>query len=211
MKRIYLVRHGSTAGNEAKAYQVASLPLSDKGREQAQSLAQRFERLPVDVVIASDMERAAETARHIGVQTNCEVISEPLFHEILRPTAVRGREHNNPEVLELMKEVFHNWANPDWKHSDEENFFDLKERAAQAITYLEQRPEEYIAVVTHGTIMRMLYCVMCFGNDFSPELFRKVDVFLAHANTGLTVCEYQGQWNPDGWKLITWNDHVHLG
>src|SRR5499426_3334137 len=66
MKTVYFVRHGSTEGNETRAYQYVNTPLSELGRRQAACAAHRFERIPVDLVITSDMERAAETGRCIA-------------------------------------------------------------------------------------------------------------------------------------------------
>jgi broad specificity phosphatase PhoE len=86
MKTVYFVRHGSTEGNEQGAYQHAPTPLSELGRRQAAFVARRFERIPVDIVIASDMERAAETGRCIAERNRFPLVVEPLFHEILHPT-----------------------------------------------------------------------------------------------------------------------------
>jgi len=207
MKRVYFVRHGLTQGNEVSAYQLPTIPLSDKGKEQAECVTQRFGQIPIDVIISSTMERAAETARAIAQRVGRDVVLEPLFQEILRPTIVRGKLHVDPEASEIMKMVMRHWANADWKHSDEENFFDLKQRALKAIAYLVARPEEHILVVTHGTILRMLFCCMMAGDAFEPEHFSWADAFLAVSHTGVTWCEYaKGKW-----KLITWNDHAHLG
>ena len=71
MKTVYFVRHGSTEGNEQGAYQHLYTPLSELGRRQAAFVARRFERIPVDIVIASDMERAAETGRSLPKGTDC--------------------------------------------------------------------------------------------------------------------------------------------
>lgn len=207
MKRVYFVRHGSTQGNEVSAYQLATLPLSDKGKEQAERVTQRFGHIPIDVIIASTMERAAETARAIAQRVGREVVLEPLFQEILRPTTVRGKLHADPEASEIMQMVVRHWANADWRHSDEENFFDLKQRALKALAYLIARPEERILVVTHGTILCMLFCCMMAGEAFEPEHFSWAKAFLAVSNTGITWCEH----DKGTWKLITWNDQAHLG
>src|SRR5262245_40422181 len=51
MKTVYFVRHGSTEGNEQRAYQHLQTPLSELGRRQVEVVARRFERIPVDIVI----------------------------------------------------------------------------------------------------------------------------------------------------------------
>jgi broad specificity phosphatase PhoE len=158
MKTVYFVRHGSTEGNEKGAYQHVHTPLSELGRRQAEFVARRFERIPVDIVITSDMERAAETGRCIAERNRLPIVVDPLFHEILRPAIVRGKGRDTPEALEMMRFLAENWTNAHVKHSDEENFFDLKTRALKALDHLVERPERTLLVVTHGTFVCMLIC-----------------------------------------------------
>jgi broad specificity phosphatase PhoE len=207
MKTVYFVRHGSTEGNEKRAYQYLNTPLSELGRRQAEFAAHRFERIPVDIVITSDMERAAETGRCIAERNGFPIVFDPLFREILRPAMVRGKGRDTPEVLEIMRFLEENWTNARVKHSDEENFFDLRKRALKALEYLAAYPEGKLLVVTHGTFLCMMMCCMMAGEEVSPEWFDRVHHFLVLKNTALSVCEYD-----DGkWHLVIWNDHAHLG
>ena len=207
MKTVYFVRHGSTEGNETRAYQSLNTPLSELGRRQAACAAHRFERIPVDLVITSDMERAAETGRCIAERNGFPMVVDPLFREILRPAMVRGKGRDTPEVLEMMRFVEEHWTNARVKHSDEENFFDLRTRALKALAYLAACPERTLLVVTHGTFLCMMMCGMMAGEEVSPEWFDRVHHFLVLKNTALSVCEYD-----DGkWHLVIWNDHAHLG
>jgi broad specificity phosphatase PhoE len=207
MKTVYFVRHGSTEGNEKRAYQHLHTPLSELGRRQAEFVARRFERIPVEIVITSDMERAAETGRYIAERNRLPIVLDPLFQEILRPAIVRGKERDAPEVLEMMRFLAENWTNARVKHSDEENFFDLKKRALKALEHLAERVERTMLVVTHGTFLCMLICCMMAGEEVSPHLFDRVHCFLVLKNTGLSVCEY----DHGKWQLVIWNDHAHLG
>jgi broad specificity phosphatase PhoE len=207
MKTVYFVRHGSTEGNENRAYQHVHTPLSELGRRQAACVARRFERIPIDLVITSDMERAAETARCIAEKNGFPIVVDPLFQEILRPALIRGKARDAPEVLEIMRWLTENWTNTHVKHSDEENFFDLKKRALKALEYLAQRPERTLLVVTHGTFLCMLIGCMMAGEEVSPQWFDHVHHFLVLKNSAVSVCEYD-----DGkWQLVIWNDYAHLG
>ena len=172
MKTVYFVRHGSTEGNEKRAYQYLNTPLSALGRRQAACVAHRFERIPVDIVITSDMERAAETGRCIAERNGFPIVVDPLFREILRPAMVRGKGRDTPEVLEIMRFLEENWTNARVKHSDEENFFDLRKRALKALEYLAACPEGKVLVVTHGTFLCMMMCCMMAGEEVSPAIVR---------------------------------------
>lgn len=148
MKTVYFVRHGTTEGNEQGAYQHAHTPLSELGRRQAAFVARRFERIPVKIVIASDMERAAETGRCIAERNRLPMVVDPLFHEILWPVILRGKGRETPEALEMMRFLAEHWTHAGVKHSDEENFFDLKTRALKALDHLVERQEKALLVVT---------------------------------------------------------------
>ncbi|TSC69328.1 MAG: putative phosphoglycerate mutase [Parcubacteria group bacterium Gr01-1014_56] len=211
MKKVYFVRHGITEGNEKDAYQLPTMPLSESGRAQANFLAKRFETIPLDIIISSDMARAAETAKIVSDGTGHVLVLEPLFHEILRPSVVRGKIRTLPEVLEVMNIVHTYWSEKEKKHSDEENFFDLKERATKALEYIKSRQEENILVVTHGHFLRMLLAVMLFEELLNPELFAAIEKFFYPSNAGITMCEYDNPYHKNKWRLFTWSDYAHLG
>jgi broad specificity phosphatase PhoE len=207
MKTTYFVRHGSTDGNETDAYQLHTIPLSEKGLAQAAFVAERFKNIPVDVIISSDMTRAAQTADRIARAVGRTVVHSEFFHEILRPSAIRGKLKADPEVMNITEHLTRHFADDTQRHSDEENFFDLRQRAVTGLEFIAKRPEANILVVTHGTILKMLIAVMIDGTNTTPELFWKLDCFLHPSNTGITKC----LWRDGAWRLVIWNDHAHLG
>jgi broad specificity phosphatase PhoE len=64
--RLYLVRHGRTAGNTVRYVGWGDEPLDDIGREQARALAAQLAGEPIDVVYSSPLSRALDTARPIA-------------------------------------------------------------------------------------------------------------------------------------------------
>ncbi len=208
MKTVYFVRHGSTEQLEARAWQLHDIPLSEKGRTQAISAARRFQKIPIDIIITSEMERARETARYISDATKTDVVESPLFHEILRPTVNRGKLHSDPIAWALGQEVECNFElGTTSKHSDEENFYDLRDRAISAIKFIEEYPEENICVVTHGTFLRMMLVILLFGNEVTAQQSYAIHRFFYPSNTGITTCTLEDT----KWWLRTWNDDAHLG
>lgn len=208
VKRVYFVRHGVTEANETGAFQLSETPLSEKGAAQAHFVAERFRAIPIDAIVTSSMLRARETAHEISVVTGCAITESPLFHELLRPSIIRGRNPKEPGVGKVYEQVLKNFTDTSARHSDEENFFDLRERADKAVRFLEDFSGKHIAVVTHGMFLKMLIARMWFpGGDVTPEEFARTEFFLHPSNTGITKCvltEY-------GWRLWTWNDDAHLG
>lgn len=207
MKKIYFVRHGATDGNEKNEFQHGTIELSEMGFKQAQFVSERFKTIAVDLVIASDMTRAAQTADAIGKVVGKEVIHTNLFQEVLRPSFVRGKSKDDQEVVNIMEQVKANFDNEDWHYSDEENFFDIKNRAVKALEYLKSIEEENIVVVTHGNFLMMLIAVMGFGDTFTSKHYKKMQKFFIAKNTGINVVhEHKGEY-----FLLTWNDYAHLG
>jgi broad specificity phosphatase PhoE len=64
--RLYLVRHGRTAGNRVRYVGWGDEPLDEVGYEQARALAGQLADDPIDVVYASPLSRALDTARPLA-------------------------------------------------------------------------------------------------------------------------------------------------
>jgi broad specificity phosphatase PhoE len=64
--RLYLVRHGRTAGNTVRYVGWGDEPLDAVGRAQARALAGELSDEPIDVVYSSPLRRALDTARPLA-------------------------------------------------------------------------------------------------------------------------------------------------
>jgi broad specificity phosphatase PhoE len=76
---IYLLRHGETASNAARIFQMPDAPLSERGIAQAERVAQRLAGCGIGLVLASDFARAEMTAAHVRDSTGDAVEIEPLL------------------------------------------------------------------------------------------------------------------------------------
>lgn len=82
MGQVYIVRHGETEWNAQGRIQGHSdIPLSDNGRAQAQSVAQRLSGIPFSVAYASDLSRTHETAEIILGDTATTLHTTPQLRE----------------------------------------------------------------------------------------------------------------------------------
>ncbi|MBR4919954.1 MAG: histidine phosphatase family protein [Prevotella sp.] len=82
MTTIYLVRHGETVDNARQIMQGQTQgTLNEKGREQARQVAERLRGEPIDVVVASDLQRAIETAEIIAQPHGLPVVTMSLLRE----------------------------------------------------------------------------------------------------------------------------------
>lgn len=188
--RFYIIRHGESEANVAYhqgalvGVQPADSPLSKMGIEQATRLADRFAKLPVDLVLSSDFTRALKTA---------DIIAEKI--------------HKPHIVTSVLQEIAHPKDYDRWQkefHTDP--FVAQKEKGLAALHYLEDQRAENIVVVTHSALIRMLICLMPAGESLTQEEYFKFGAFMNTNNSGITMCDL----NDGVWRLHTWNDHSHL-
>lgn len=208
LKTIFFVRHGSTPGIEDRRFQEFDTPLSDTGRQQARKASEYFKNQRVDLILSSTMKRASETAEIIKETANLTAPIEyiDLYHEALRPTAIRDKNRDLPEVIEILKKLQENFGNNEWRHSDEENFFDLKNRALKALEYVSTRSEEVILVSTHATFLKVMLAAAVFGETMTVENMLSFTRTFRVENTSISKFIITDQ----GWKISSWNDHGHL-
>lgn len=211
MKRVYLVRHGESTGNVNGTDSGPSTPLTLEGERQALELARRLSNVDIDTIIASPYVRTKETARIINETLNKPIEYSDLFVEKRTPSEMWGKQEGD---FRNISESRH-FIDPAWKHSDDDSFEEIRARAIAALAYLLERQEENLLVVSHGWFLRVLIAIQLFGESLTIDAYRRIWGYLATRNTGLTLVEY----DPNninapinrGWRLITWNDHAHLG
>lgn len=83
MPTVLLVRHGhsSANGDGVLAGRLPGMHLTEKGREQAERLAERFRDLPVVRVVSSPLERCLETAAPLAAAAGLEVTVDDELQE----------------------------------------------------------------------------------------------------------------------------------
>jgi broad specificity phosphatase PhoE len=82
-RRLVIWRHGETDHNASGIWQgQLDTPLSDKGREQARTAAAALAAYSPSVILSSDLQRAADTARALGSRLGLEVRYDDRLREI---------------------------------------------------------------------------------------------------------------------------------
>lgn len=79
---LFLVRHGETVDNARQIMQGQTQGcLNEKGREQARVVAERLAAESIDAIVASDLQRAIQTAEMIAELHGLPVVTTPLLRE----------------------------------------------------------------------------------------------------------------------------------
>jgi broad specificity phosphatase PhoE len=209
-KTIFCIRHGETEGNTRKMYQRFTTPLSEEGAQQATKVAGRAKNLPHEVIIASHLTRAQQTAEAISAISGRPIVTSELFQERQRPTEIRGKYEDDPEAVAIANHLKEHYYSTDTskRYSDEEFFFEMHTRAEQALSFLLERSEQHLIVVSHREFLTLLVLTSIFGKTLTPETYKTFWAHVQHANTGITKLVHTAE---KGWKLHTWSDEAHLG
>jgi probable phosphoglycerate mutase len=196
--RITLVRHGRSEANEANLWQgQGDSPLSATGSGQAAALGARLEGTHFDLVVASDLERAADTARAVSTR----VETDPAWREMdLGEWEGRTFEEvaaRHPDLLEAIR----NGEAIAFGETGE-TLADFELRARGALEALIERigPDGSALVATHGGIIDAIvggYLGRVPGRRTVPVV----------TNTSVTVLAGK----PGRVQLRTLNDATHLG
>ena len=204
---LYIARHGESVDAAANLHQRSDSSLSEVGVKQAGALAKRLSKIKADLILSSPLARTKQTSEIVAGRLGKPVKYSDLFVEERLPSEIVGKLLTEPEALQIKQQIRDNFADPDWRFSDGETYFDFRTRAYQAIKYLTGLKNENVILMTHGAFTAMLLCAMWFGETVEPAIYRKFRDFFWDHNTGITWCVYDGK----KWKMLTWNDYAHLG
>ena len=146
MTTIFLVRHGETIDNARQIMQGQTQgELNEKGREQAHQVAERLSVEPVDAVVASDLNRAIQTA---------EIIAAPHGLPVRTTKLLRERDWGSFTgrfIPDLRGETW-----PD----DIESEVTLLERARSFLIYITTTyPDKRVVAVGHGIVNKAIMAV----------------------------------------------------
>lgn len=204
---IYFVRHGEGHHNSNNLYSLPHFELTEKGKEEAKAAGGRLKGLPIQLLLVSSFKRTQQTAEIINQEIGGKpVILSDLPVEVKRPSEIAGKRIDLPENMEIRRLMDENSHDPDWRYSDEENFFDLKRRAGEFLKHLEEYREENIGVISHSVFIKMVGLLIMVGDELTPTMFNRSYKGMKLATSGLTICEFKNGL----WSMVTWNDQAHL-
>jgi broad specificity phosphatase PhoE len=201
--KLLVVRHGQSVANaEGRIQGQFDSPLTDRGRAQAQALAQRLEHEGWSLagLYASDLQRAAETARIIAQQFDVPLTLDP-----------RLREYDFGLLTNLSWNEFKDRYPDIWRELDQDDGW-MSIPGAEDVDVFRARlaamlvgimdchgAAETVAVVAHGGSLGMLLEHILEMETHRPAPF-------AFANASLSLVEY----GPRGPRLSLLNDTCHL-
>ena len=103
-KTVYFVRHGQSVDNASPVFQSIDSPLSEKGKQQARSIANRLSTIDFDTLIASPVERAKQTAQYISDKTGKKIVFSDLFVERIKPDEIDGKPWTDEHASKIWRQ-----------------------------------------------------------------------------------------------------------
>ncbi len=154
------LRHGESVGNVEERFQgQTEYALTERGRQQAQALAERWARegMSLDLAITSPLARARETATIIAGVLGMPVEEDPIWLERdVGDLAGYTRE----ESLEKYPDAEHRMPYDPFGENGEGDW-QLFLRAGTAVQRLLRRPPGRYLVVSHGGLLnKVMYAVL---------------------------------------------------
>jgi broad specificity phosphatase PhoE len=156
-RRVVLWRHGRTSWNADGRFQgQLDIDLDELGREQAVRAARLLAALRPELIVSSDLRRAADTAAELGRITSRPVEVDPRLRETY---AGDWQGLTGAEIAARYSGEYSAWqsGDPELQVGGGESRADVAARMADAITDAAARlPEGGLAVlVTHGGAARL--------------------------------------------------------
>jgi probable phosphoglycerate mutase len=161
----YIVRHGESESNASGHISEIKLEfgsnLTEKGKAQAQNLANKLKYINFDAVYSSDLNRAKQTAQVIALTKKIEVVTSNLirerdFHEY----ATKINKDKNILIEEFLNDLklLDEKGKLQYKHTP--YMESSEEGALRLLNFIKQTRNSHIGktalIVVHGNIMRSL-------------------------------------------------------
>jgi len=198
--RVIAVRHGQTEWNvQARIQGQGDSELTAEGVGQARSLAERLAKEPFDVLVSSDLGRAAQTARVIGARCSKPVVLDARLRE--RHFGA-GEGMTYEEVDRAYPGAFARIRNvdPDFVIPGGESRRQFHERVRGAFDALAQAHEgRTIVVVTHGGVLATFFRHV---HGIALDVAHPISI----TNAAYNVLRHEGE----RWTVETWSDSAHL-
>ncbi len=170
-KLIAFARHGETAWTGKRFAGQSDLPLTDRGRESAASLAARVVRSgvvddPASVIVASPLRRARETAQIVAEAVDRPVETDPRWMEV-GFGSVEGLTFDEASIAwpAITARMGAGDVAVDWP--DGETWLGVLERVAAALDDVLGR-DVPVLVVGHGIAIRAALTVLV-GTTAEPD------------------------------------------
>ena len=203
MTNVYFVRHGESVSNLITQFAGSlDMPLTEKGRQQADLTAVFLREIPFTAVYTSDLSRAYATGLAIAQTHNVPIFATDQLREI-DAGDWEGKQYSRLE--EEYSDSYGVWRSQIGlaECPNGETVAQLQARIRTCVeAIVRKHPGETICIATHATPIRVMECV------WTDTPLARMHTIPWVSNASVTIAEY----TEDGiGKLIARDLHEHLG
>ena len=199
--KLYFVRHGESEANTRRVISNRESPfgLTDLGRQQAKSLADKLKDIPITAIFSSPVLRARETA---------DILSQLLRQTYQITEALREydcgilEEQSDAASWKLHREIYEDWTlHHNYQRQPEggECFLDIQYRFLPLIKSLTDdglHTNHHVLIVGHGGLFQLMLPLVLTNIDngfVRSHGIRHTDCVIAEQQVGGLVCRQWGQ------------------
>ena len=172
MTTFFFVRHAVTSHTGHKlSGRLEGIPLTEEGRKQAESVAEKLSGVPFKAVYSSPIDRTMETARTIARRQGLKVQMRDGFTEVefgkwtdksfkvLRRTKLWAQVQRFPSGV---------------RFPEGESFIDVQTRAIAEVDRLRaEHPKDVICCVSHADVIKLM---VSYYLGVHMDLFQRMDI-----------------------------------
>ncbi len=203
MTTLYFIRHGESQANLERRFAGSTdVPLTEKGREQAEKTAEFLQDIPFTAVYASDLVRAYETGLATARRHGLPVVQTPVLREI---HAGEWEEQSFDDLRRLYAQDYSVWQNNIGlcTPTGGEPVAAMQQRIRRAVEEIVCRhPGETVCVATHATAIRVMEGL------WTHTPLAELHTIPWVSNASVTVVAYDENGES---RLVSRDLHDHLG
>jgi probable phosphoglycerate mutase len=196
--KLYFVRHGKSEANiqHVISNRASHFGLTELGRGQAQTLAEKLRDIPITAIFSSPVLRAKETA---------DIVSRSFYLPYQVTEALREYDcgylegRSDEESWKQHRKYYEDWTvhhNYSSKPTAGESFIDIQNRFLPFIESLKHRNDEHILLIGHGGTFHLML----------PLVLTNIDSdFVRSHGIGHTECII-AELHANGFKCLQWGD-----
>ncbi len=202
MTHIIVIRHCEAFGNIMRVFQGRSDgDISENGKAQLEKLAVHMKQFPFDVVYASPLKRAQETARAVN-----QFMNRPFFIEEGLVEIDGGHWEGNKwvDLPKLYPQESGQWNLEPWNFhpAGGESMRQVYDRIYETVQGLARKhTDQTVVAVSHGCAIRNLLCRV---KGYPIERLNEIEWC---DNTGINRIDFDEALQP---HLVLENDNSHL-
>jgi broad specificity phosphatase PhoE len=202
--RLYLIRHGQSAGNaEGRFGGHSATPLSELGFEQARVTAEALAKENIDAIYSSDLLRAVQTAEPLAKLLDVEIVTSQAFRErnvgVLEGLTFDESKQEFPrDYYALVNRNIHHVI------TEGESYNELLQRITDELREIVARHRgQRVAVFTHTGAL----CFMTLHLLGAIHRNTRQTPWIVTSNCGINRFEIRG---PKNVRVLALNDTRHL-